>query len=63
MTAYSAAGPTTMTSRVILSNLHINSKLAEQLDPMEMSSLNELLDLFAALGVARITTRLGLNPI
>ena len=41
-----------MTSRVIESNLHINSELAEQLDPMELSSLNELLDRIAALGVA-----------
>ena len=43
MTACSAAAPT-MTSRVIESNLHINSELAEQSDPMELSSLNELLD-------------------
>ena len=51
MTARSAAAPT-MTSRVIKSNLHINSELAEQLDPMEFSSLNKLLDHIAALGVA-----------
>ena len=51
MTACSAAAPT-MTSRVIESNLHVNSELAEQLDPMELSSLNELLDRIAALGVA-----------
>ena len=41
-----------MTSRVIESNLHVSSQLAEQLDPMELSSLNELLDRIAALGVA-----------
>ena len=51
MIACSAATPT-MTSRVIESNLHVNSELAEQLDPMELSSLNELLDRIAALGVA-----------
>ena len=51
ITACSAAAPT-MTSRVIESNLHINSELAEQLDPMELSSLNELLDRIVALGVA-----------
>ena len=62
MTACSAAAPT-MTSRVIKSNLHVNSELAEQLDPMELSSLNELLDRFAAWESLRITTRLGLNPI
>ena len=38
MTACSAATPM-MTSRVIESNLHVNSELAEQLDPMELSSL------------------------
>ena len=62
MTACSAVAPT-MTSRVIKSNLHVSSELVEQLDPMELSSVNELLDRIAALGVARITTRLGLNPI
>ena len=51
MTACSAAAPT-MTPRVIETNLHINSELAKQLDPMELSSLNELLDRIAALGVA-----------
>ena len=40
MTACSAAAPTTMTSRVIESNLHVSLELAEQLDPMELSSLN-----------------------
>ena len=51
MTACSVVAPT-MTSRVIESNLHVNSELAEQLDPMKLSSLNELLDRIAALGVA-----------
>ena len=61
MTAYSAAAPT-MTSRVIESNLHVNSELAEQLDPMELSSLNELLDRIAALGVATDYDQIGPKP-
>ena len=51
MIARSAAAPT-MTSRVIENSLHISSEFAEQMDPMELSSLNELLDRIAALGVA-----------
>ena len=62
MTACSAAAPT-MTYRVIERNLHVNSELAEQLDPMELSSLNELLDRIAVLGSLQTTTRLGLNLI
>ena len=50
MTACSAAAPTT-TSRVIENSLHVGSEFTEQLDPMELSSLNELLDRIAALGV------------
>ena len=61
MTACSAAAPT-MTSRVIESNLHFNSELAEQLDPMELSSLNELLDRSAALGVATDNDQIGPKP-
>ena len=49
MTACSAAA-SSMTSRVIESNLHVNSELAEQLDPMELFSLNEILDHIAAPG-------------
>ena len=41
-----------MTSRVIENSLHIGSKFAEQMDPMELSSLNELLDRITALGVS-----------
>ena len=41
-----------MTSRVIKSDLRVNSKFAEQLDLMELSSVNELLDRITALGVA-----------
>ena len=51
MTVCSAAA-SMMTSRVIESNLQISSELAEQLDPMELSSQDELLDRIAALGVA-----------
>ena len=50
MTACSATDPT-MTSQVIKSDLHLSSEFAEQLDPMELSSVNELLDRIAALGV------------
>ena len=60
MTTHSAAAPM-MTSRVIESNLHVSSEFAEQLDPMELSSLNELLDRIAALGVATDYDRIGLK--
>ena len=62
MTACPAAAPT-MTSRAIESNLHIRLELAEQLDPMELLSLNELLDRIAALGVAIDYGQIGLKPI
>ena len=61
MTARSAVAPT-MTSRIIKSNLHVNSELAKQLDPMELSFVNELLDRIAALGVATDYDRIGLKP-
>ena len=61
MTACSAAAPT-MTSRVIKNSPHIGSKFAEQMDPMELSSLNELLDRIAALGVATDYDQIGLKP-
>ena len=61
MTACSAAA-LTMTSRVIESNLHISSEFAEQLDLMELSSLNELLDRITALGVATDYDQIGLKP-
>ena len=51
MTACSAAAPM-MTSRVIRSDLHVSLEFAGQLDPIELSSVNELLDRIAALGVA-----------
>ena len=62
MTACSATAPT-MTSQVIKSDLHVSSEFTEQLDPIEISSVNELLDRIAALGVATTMIVLGLNPI
>ena len=61
MTACSAAAPT-MTSRVIKNSLHVGSEFVERMDPMELSSLNELLDRIAALGVATDYDRIGLKP-
>ena len=61
MTARSAAAPM-MTSRVIENRLHIGSKFVEQMDPMELSFLNELLDCITALGVATNYDRIGLKP-
>ena len=60
MTACSATA-STMTSRVIKSVLRINLEFAEQLDPMELSSVNELLDRIAALGVATDYDQIGLK--
>ena len=60
MTACSAAS-STMTSRVIKSDLHVNSEFTEQLDPMELSFVNELLDRIAALGVATDYNQIGLK--
>ena len=61
MTAPSAVTPM-MTSRVITHNLRINSELAKLMDPIGLSSLNELLDHIAALGVATDYDRIGLKP-
>ena len=61
MATQSAVAPT-MTSRVITNSLHVNSELAEQMDPIELSSLNKLLDRIAALGVATDYDRIGLKP-
>ena len=52
----------TMASRVINHNLRVSSELAEQMDPMELSSLNEILDRIAALGVATDYDRIGFKP-
>ena len=61
MTARSAAAPT-MTSRVIKNSLHVGSGFTEQMDPMELSSLNELLDRIATPGVATDYDRIRLKP-
>ena len=61
MTAHSAAAPT-MTSRLIENSLHVGSIFAEQMDPMELSPLNELLDHITALGVSTDYDRIGLKP-
>ena len=61
MTARSVVTPK-MTSRVIKNNLHVGSVYAEQMEPIELSSLNELLDHIAALGVATDYDRIGLKP-
>ena len=60
MTTRSAVAPM-MTSQVIKNILHVDLELAEQMDPMELSSLNELLDRIAALGVATDYDRIGLK--
>ena len=49
MTARSAVAPT-MISRVIKNSLHVGSGFAEHMDPMELSSLNELFDRICRLG-------------
>ena len=62
MTACSAAAPK-MTARVIESNLHVSSEFAEQLDPMKLSSLNELLDHMPPWESLQTMIRLGLNLV
>ena len=51
-----------MTSQVIENSLHVSSEYAEQMDPMELSSLNEILDRIAAFRVAMDYDRIGLKP-
>ena len=58
MIARSAVGPT-MASRAIENPLHINSEHSKQMDPVEFSSLNELLDRIAALGIATDYDQIG----
>ena len=48
-----------MTSRAIENPLRINSEHSKQMDPAEFSSLNELLDRIAALGIATDYDRIG----
>ena len=61
MVAPSAVAPT-MASRVSTHNLRIGLELSEQMDPMELSSPNELLDRIAALGVSPDYDRIGPKP-
>ena len=60
MTVCAATAPT-MTSQVIKSDLHVSSEFAEQLDPIELSSVNELLDRIVALGVTTDYDQIGLK--
>ena len=52
----------TMTSQVIKNKLCVSPEFTEQMDSMELSSLNELLDRIAALGVIMDYDRIGLKP-
>ena len=61
MTARSTVEPT-MTSRVIKNCLRVDSEYSKQMDPTELSSLNELLDCITALGVATDYDRIRLKP-
>ena len=61
MAARSAATPT-VTSHVIKNSLHVSSEFTEQMDSMELSSRNELLDRIPVLGVATDYDRIGLKP-
>ena len=60
MVARSAVG-LTMNSRVIKNCLRVSSEYSEQMDPMELSSFNKLLDHIAALGVAMDYDWIGLK--
>ena len=60
MTAGSALKPT-MTSQVIKNRLCVDSEYSKRMDPTELSSLNELLDRIAALGVTTDYDRIGLK--
>ena len=61
MAAYLAVKPT-MTSQVIENCLRVDPEYSACMDPMELPSLNELLDRMAALGVATDYDRVGLKP-
>ena len=57
-----SAVATTMTCRVMTTSILVYSEVTEQMDPIALSSLNELLDRIAALGVATDYNRIGLKP-
>ena len=61
MAARSALAPT-MTSQVIKNNLRVSPEFTEQMDSIELSSLNELLDRIAASGVSTDYDRIRLKP-
>ena len=61
MTARSAVEPM-MTSQVIKNRLRVDSEYSKWMDPAELSSLNELLDRIAAMGVAIDYDQIGLKP-
>ena len=61
MTARSAVKPT-VTSQVIENHLRVDSEYSKWMDPTELSSLNNLLNCIAALGVATDYDRIGLKP-
>ena len=58
MIARSATEPT-MTSRAIENPLRINSEHSKQMDPVEFSSLKELLDRITALGITADYDQIG----
>ena len=60
MAARSAVKPM-MTSQVIENRLRIHSEYSKQMDLADLSSLNELLDHIAALGVATDYDQIGLK--
>ena len=61
MTARPAVAPM-MTSQVIENRLRVDPEYSKRVDPADFSSLNELLDRIAALGVATNYDRIGLKP-
>ena len=61
MTARSAVKPM-ITSQVIENRLRVGPEYSEWMDPADLSSLNELLDRIAALGVATDYDQIGLKP-
>ena len=58
MIARSAAEPM-MTSRAIENPLRINSERSKQMDPIEFSSLNELLDRITVFGITTDYDQIG----
>ena len=60
--AASPAPRPTVTSQVIENRLRADLEYSARMDPTELSSLNELLDRIAALGVATDYDRIGLRP-